>query len=680
MLKRSPWLWWLALLLIWLLATTADRTWLLLDQRLPAWDQADYLNSAVDHGRALGLLRGGGWPGWQGLLDLSPKIPPLSSLVSGTVMAVAGEGPDAASWVLSLWHGLLLLVMASWGSQLLSPGFGLLAATLTALAPALSGLRVDFTLDLPLTASCSLALWLLWRWQRPAGGGRWSQALLAAAAIAAALLIKQSALLVLALPALWSLGRAQGQPGRRWQAWTALIMVLALLLPWLQHNWITTLGGTERAVISSGAAEGDPGSLDPRSLIWYPKLWSVQLGAATLSGGLGGLALLGWKQRGRWRQPWPPGWAWLLGVSLSGWLVTSLSPNKDERYIAPVLPLLLLLLTRGWWALGQWIAQRSSTRWSLVSLTLGLLSAVGIDANARVVQLERERPSNVVAAMQSVRARVGEEPTTVLIAGSSPDLNEHTLTLLGRESGGQILVRRLGRNPGEQELALEQGEWWLIASGDQGTTRRSARTLSRAVRRDARYEQLQSWPWSKERRLELWRRKPSAPEPEQFDQRFIRLARGLEQGPQALPPVFSAIGPWHLLDPRFSYQKRVTRWAQTRLQHNPEDRDALWSLALLAVLQNRPVAADGWFERLEAVEGGGHWPTAYRSLVQLAGWNSCSAARVADTAPADPDAGAVLLALRDLSRSLCLDPRGPVQLQRSLPAAINTISSALKQP
>ena len=221
MLKRSLWLWWLVLLGIWLLASAADHTWLQADQRLPAWDQADYLNSAIDHGRALGLLRGGSWPGWQGLLDLSPKIPPLSSLVSGTVMAAAGEDADTASWALSLWHGLLLLVVALWGRQLLTPGFGLLAATLVALAPALSGLRVDFTLDMPLTASCSLALWLLWRWQRPLDGGRWSQALAAGAAIAAALLIKQSALLVLALPALWSFGQAQPQPRRRWQAWAA---------------------------------------------------------------------------------------------------------------------------------------------------------------------------------------------------------------------------------------------------------------------------------------------------------------------------------------------------------------------------------------------------------------------------------------------------------------------------
>jgi len=679
-LKRSPWLWWLALLGIWLLATAVDRTWLLADQRLPAWDQADYLNSAIDHGRALGLLENGSWPGWQGLLDLSPKIPPLSSFVSGTVMAVAGEDADAASWALSLWHGLLLLVVALWGRQLLTPGFGLLAAGLAALAPALAGLRVDFTLDMPLTASCSLALWLLWRWQRPQHGGRWSQALAAGAAIAAALLIKQSALLVLALPALWSFGQAQAQPRRRWQAWAALALVLALLLPWLHHNWISTLGGTERAVISSGADEGDPGSLDPRSLIWYPRLWSQQLGAATLAAGLAGLALLGWQHRGRWRQSWPAGWAWLLGAAVSGWLCTSLSPNKDERYIAPVLPLLVLLLTRGWWALGCWMAQHRNHRWAGGALALGLASTAGLNANASIAQLERQPPSSVVEAMGSVRQSVGNEPTTLLITASNPDLNEHTLTLLGRQQGGEILVRRLGRNPGTEELALEQGQWWLIASGDQGTTRPSARALSRAVRRDGRYERVQVWPWTKQRQLELWRRKPSAPEPTSFQQRFISMARGMEQGPRGLKTVFASIGTWHLLDPRFSYQAQVQQWANAQLQRNPTDRDALWSLALVAVLHNRAQEADQWFARLEQLEGRGQWPSAYRSVVQLADWNSCGAARVADTGSTDPATGSVLLALRDLSRSLCFDPRGPAGLRRSLPTAIHTISSTLQQP
>jgi len=255
---RPRWWWW-ALLGIWLLSTAVDRLWLHADQGIPSWDQAEYLSSALEHGRGLGLIEGGRWQGWQALLDLSPKIPPLSALISGSVMAIAGSSFDQASWVLSLWHGLLLVVVACWGRELAGGGPGLLAAGLLALAPAMADHRVSFTLDLPLTACTTTALWLLGRWQRRDQGGTWPQAISAALAIAAAVLVKQSALLVLAPPAFWVLSRSLGQQRRRWQSFAALALVMGLALPWLHHNWISTLGGTERAVITSGAEEGDPG-------------------------------------------------------------------------------------------------------------------------------------------------------------------------------------------------------------------------------------------------------------------------------------------------------------------------------------------------------------------------------------------------------------------------------------
>ena len=216
------------LILIWLFATAADRLWWGHHAGLPSWDQADYLNSALDHGRALGVLAGGGWQGWNALLDLSPKIPPLASLVNGTVMAVAGDAPSEAAWTLSLWNALLLISTAGWALQLLRPratarGFALVAAAAVALAPMLLELRTDYVLELPLAALVSLALWRLGSWWSPGSGGRWWQAFLAALAVTLSLLVKQSALLVL-LPALaWSLVAAQriGQ-GRRLQALAGL--------------------------------------------------------------------------------------------------------------------------------------------------------------------------------------------------------------------------------------------------------------------------------------------------------------------------------------------------------------------------------------------------------------------------------------------------------------------------
>ena len=344
----------LGVAVIWLLATAVDRLWWTQQTGVPAWDQADYLNSALDHGRALGLLPGGGWDGWSALLDLSPKIPPLASLVNGTVMAVSGDAPADAAWSLSLWHGLLLLAVAGWGYRLRGEGLALLACLLTALTPALLDLRTDYVLEMPLAAMVTLALWRLAVWCDPSTGGRWGQVFWATAALAA-VLVKQSALLALAPAGAGRLDRL-ASPGL-WlrQALVLPLLGSAMVLPWLRHNWITSLGGTNRAVFESAAREGDPGLLSLESWLWYPRLLPEQLGTVLLVVGVSGL-LLWWERFGALGDDgWS--WRWLVINLLAAWLLTSLSPNKGDRYIAPLLPALLLLLSRGWWQWGMWLQQ-----------------------------------------------------------------------------------------------------------------------------------------------------------------------------------------------------------------------------------------------------------------------------------------------------------------------------------
>ena len=91
----------------------------------------------------------------------------------------------------------------------------------------------------------------------------------------------------------------------------------------------------------------------------------------------------------------------------------------------------------------------------------------------------------------------------------SPDLNEQTVTTFGLLDGGRIVARRLGRRPTEHPLVLERSEWILLATGDQGTDRPFSRQLSHRVRADGRFELVDSWPWNRGRRVELWRREPS---------------------------------------------------------------------------------------------------------------------------------------------------------------------------
>ncbi len=598
--------------------------------------------------------------------------------MNGTVIALSGDTPDQASWALAVWHGLLLLVVACWGRQLKGPGFGLLCAALVAVVPALAELRVDFTLDLPVAASGCLALWLLGRWQRPDPlGGQRGQAFAAALAVTAAVLVKQSALLVLLPPCLWAALQGLRRPARRGQVLLALALVLGLSAPWLQHNWISTIGGTNRAVIESGAAEGDPSPLSLASMLWYPRLWPAQLGPVLP---FGCLALLGLaRQRARGLEPaagLAPGWGWLIGCTLSGWLFTTLSPNKDARYIAPVLPLLVMLLAEGWWRFGLWLQRRGGRRLAAAGLAGGLLTSAASTWHSRAAAIQRQDPAPVEAMIQELRNRVGDRPTALLMVPGSPDLNEQTVSNAGRRAGGRIEARRLGRQHSEHPLVLERSHWLLLASGDQGTNRPAARELSHRIRADGRFERVASRPWSEGREVELWQRR--LPDASRFDQEFIRMARGMERGPAGLKPLFKRIGAEHQLDPHFHYMGRVERWASQRLGQDPHDRDALWSQALLATLRNRPLQADAWYARLQQLEPQRAWPACYRAVVLTAAWQPWRARQALDQLAPEQARQPVPRALGDLSAVLSGNPLRIGSLRQSLPSAIKAVKQELE--
>ena len=669
----------LGVAMIWLLATAVDRLWWMQQTGVPAWDQADYLNSALDHGRALGLLPGGGWNGWSALLDLSPKIPPLASLVNGTVMAVSGDAPADAAWSLSLWHGLLLLAVAGWGYRLRGEGLALLACLLTALTPALLDLRTDYVLEMPLAAMVTLALWRLAVWCDPSTGGRWGQVCWATVAALAAVLVKQSALLALAPAGLWAAWIALRRRGVwRRQALVLPLLGSAMVLPWLRHNWITSLGGTNRAVFESAAREGDPGLLSLEGWLWYPRLLPEQLGLVLFGVGVSGLVLW-WVQRSRTSGDDGWCWSWLVINLLAAWLLTSLSPNKGDRYIAPLLPALLLLLSRGWWQWGLWLRQWRP-RWTSPLLGIGLLACVPAGWSHQWERLQ-DRPRGPLQALVQAAggADPAAEPRTVIVVPSTPDLNQHNVSFYGRRGGGRLVGRQLGGSRRDRAPVLARAEWVVLAEGDQGSVRKAARKLDRAVRSSGVFEQVQRFPRPKGGSYSLWRRRSDRPASLGFAAAFPALAAGLAAGPSGLDPVFSAVAVEHMLDGHFLYRQQVAGQAQQQLAINPEDAQARWSLALLAVLANRPGEAADQFAALQRLDPQSPWPAAYRSVVLLAGWMPWAASTVADQAASQQNNG-VLVALADLSAVLGGAVWRLPSAISSVPTAVKLVEGALTQP
>jgi hypothetical protein len=258
----------------------------------------------------------------------------------------------------------------------------------------------------------------------------------------------------------------------------------------------------------------------------------------------------------------------------------------------------------------------------------------------------------------------------LIVVPSTPDLNQHNVSYYGRRHGGHVVGRQLGGNDADRDPVLARADWVVLAEGDQGSVRKAARRLDRAVRSSGVFEQVEQFQRPQGGSYSLWRRRDNQPvSGPSFAERLPQLALGMAKGPAGLDPVFSAVALEHMLDGHFSYRQPVFLEATRRLKINPKDQQARWTLALLAVLANRPHEASEHFAQLQTLIPENPWPAAYQSVVNLAGWNPWAAMSVADRA-VKQHREPVLRAIGDLSGVIS----GAVW---RLPAALNSVPAAV---
>lgn len=521
------------LVLLWFLL---ERLWLALDRSIPAWDQADYLNGVMNYGRilvgdAVGTSPRFSAAWWAEFWQLSPKIPPLSYVLTVPLLEIVGRGADQALLIQSLYGLVLVASVYGLGVMLLGQTVALWAVVLVMLLPALVRLRLEFLLDFPVAAMVVLVLWLLTLWRQERRRDRtWVLAIATGLALGAALLTKQTALQFLLVPFLWTGGIALGQ--RHWErlAQGVLMAVLALQVcrPWLTANWLLMLTSSKRATLDSALKEGDPSLLSLDAWLYYLRQLPAQVTWPILL--LGGLGLVygGWIYRG-WAasQPgtqvqglrrgtgtamrdrsaggrlWASGMAvhplrW-LGVFLVGtYGLCSLNPNKDGRYSVPWLPVLALVLAYG---LVQWPRR---VRWLGVGVAFGAVLVqmfpLGGEAIARYLspagafhpEIQPQWPHTEI-----VKTMVEAEPfwqSTLGVLPSTPGLNQHNLSWAGALADFQVFGRQVGVR--SQDVAADERslDWFLLKTGDQGSIPASQPQMVQAVTQDPAMQPQGRWP------------------------------------------------------------------------------------------------------------------------------------------------------------------------------------------
>ena len=514
--------------LIWLIGAAVDRLWYWSDRSVPAWDQADYLNGALNYWNALQTPHwfDGEW--WRSFWLLSNKIPPLNYILTVPFINLFGTSEDAATLVMLLYSAILLISVYGLGVILFDVTVGLYAAGLCQLIPGLYYHRLEFILDYPLTAMTTLSFWLLtwWYWvskrKKARGSSKsWILALSSGLGLGLAILTKQTALFFLFLPILFVLGDCLKH--RQWlrlvQFITSLVIGIAVCFPWYRTNWLLILTSGKRAAVDSAIAEGDPALNTLAAWTYYGKILPYLLSWHLLLIPLVGLILYIFFKANRQKTSDAAvalqfKWKWLSVFLLGGYLLSSVNINKDARYILPLLPVLSLLLAVGLlsWN-GSW---KNYVRWGTVSLA-GILMLLNmfplggeIITNILSPRLQHYpylgKPFPHAEVIQEIIDTSPYLRSTLGVLPSTPQINQHNFSFYGGQKNFQVVGRQVGVRIEEVEQDARSLDWFVTKTREQGSVPEAQKSIVNLVENRKDFNLHRSWQLRDRSYLKLYHR------------------------------------------------------------------------------------------------------------------------------------------------------------------------------
>ena len=530
---------WATLALLLLFATVLDRVWLGLDQSVPSWDDGYHLSNALTYRDFLN--EGVRWfsaDWWSEFLRQTTKNPPLSYVLGAWAMMLFGASSDAAAWIFMPMNAVILVSVFLLGRRLWRPSVGLWAAVFVILMPGLRDLRLVFLIDQPLVAlvTASFTSLTFWHLAKTARQG-WAACVAFGICLGLAMLAKPTSIIYLATPLLVTM--KFGLSGQNWrklgQAMLALVLCAAIAAPWYLTNLIFVFSAGSSAAIDSARIEGDPlpdtlaawtfyAERLPGQITW--PLLAFALTAGTLSL-LSKAAQHGTSRLGRFRSAVAtearPGKRhaviWLAIYLVGSYVLITLIPNKDSRYVTPYLPVVAVLLAAVMAELPRYaqglqlftaglaLLAMLNSMFLLPVLSTGPLSAALHSlspAPAHQPDLKGGWPNRAI--MDAVASGAPHQISVLGVLTATDRINDHSLGFFGRLGTQRVYASELGNTPRDQDYEMDALDWFLINVQDQKAGEFRRKQLITAIEQNPDFNIFKQFTLPDGGKLHLYRR------------------------------------------------------------------------------------------------------------------------------------------------------------------------------
>ncbi|MGK7928804.1 MAG: phospholipid carrier-dependent glycosyltransferase [Spirulina sp.] len=516
--------------IIWLISALCDRFWIALDRTIPAWDQSNHLTGSLNYLHALQNIRfwDGEW--WNYFWTLTNKYPPLTYILTAPFQQIFGKGADQALLVNLLYNGIILLSVYYLGKHLFNPLTGIYAAAFCVVMPELYRWRLQYLLDIPVTAFtvacfCCLTLWM----QQKNRKKRWFLSIILGICLGLGLMTKQNILFFLFFPLLYLGLRYLWQ--RKWERIVQIIssFLISTLFwgTWYRANFIYLFSTSQNANAIPASSEGDPtlNTLDAWLFYWdlMPRSLSWVLILIPLVGLLLHLLRKFLKRSPITHYPLPithyplpiTSIAWLALYFFGSYLICSAIYNKDPRFIMPYLPVIAVFLA---YCLTLWRGKWQFMRWTTIGLAfcLMLVKIFPIPGLTPIAELLSPSPPFQTYLgdrypHQEIIAEITQtEPYLSATVGTIPStesINHNNINYLGALADFQVY----GRETGSREEQLQQDarslHWFVTQTGDNGLTKETQLALAESLPHHPDFNLQRQWELPNGETLSLYHRK-----------------------------------------------------------------------------------------------------------------------------------------------------------------------------
>ncbi|MEA5467815.1 phospholipid carrier-dependent glycosyltransferase [Spirulina sp. 06S082] len=509
--------------IIWLISAWCDRLWIALDRTVPAWDQSNHLTGSLNYLYAFQNVRF--WDGeWRNYFwTLTHKYPPLTYILTVPFQQIFGKGADQALLVNLLYNGIILLSVYYLGKHLFNPLTGIYAAAFCVVMPELYRWRLQYLLDIPVTAFtvacfCCLTLWS----QQKSRQKSWLWTLILGLCLGLGLMTKQNVLFFLFFPVLYLAVRYLWQ--RKWEKLVQLIssFFISTLLwgTWYRTNFIYLFSTSQNANAIPASSEGDPALNTLKAWLYYWDLMPRSLSWVLIIFPLVGLLLYLCKKLLKrsslknYRLP-IASIAWLALYFFGSYLICSAIYNKDPRFIMPALPIVAVFLG---YCLTLWQGKWQFMRQVTIGLAfiLMLVKIFPIPGMTPIANLLSPSPplqtylgdrypnSQIIAEITAVEPYL---KATVGTITSTESINHNTINYFGALADFQVYSRETGSR--EEQLAQDARSlnWFVTQTGDNGLTKETQLALAKSLPENPDFKLQKQWKLPNKETLSLYHRK-----------------------------------------------------------------------------------------------------------------------------------------------------------------------------